>query len=464
MKEAAEFYCREEEYPELDREGAVRRLSEAVKCVTVNYADHSRTDFGEFGKLQELMRRSYPCLMEKGSFETIGHSVLITVPGTDASLRPCLYMSHQDVVPVVEGTEKDWSYGAFSGAVEEGYIWGRGTLDIKNQVFGVLEAAEYLLSHGAAFRRTAYLAFGEDEETTNEGALALARELQRRGVTLEFLLDEGGGSVGSGASFGAPEIAVSEIRLMEKGYADLELSAESRGGHSSRPFGGTSLEHLACAIADITRHPFPTALPTALRETFRTLAPSITEEPLRTLCRDVDGNAQAIADYCRTVPALFPYVTTTIAPTMIRGSSAACNVMPQNMAAVINFRLSEQDSVESVFRHCRESVKDETVKMRYLQANNASAVARIDGLGYALLKKAMEHFYPEVRFIPSITAGATDAHQYESICDTCLRCTPFLSDEEETRRGVHGTNERIAVRTYLQGIRVLIRLMEKANL
>lgn len=463
MKTAAEFYCNEQEYPDLNGEAAVSHLAEAVRCVTVNYADHSRTDFSEFEKLQALMQRSYPAVLAAGSFEVIGHSVLITIPGSDASLRPCLYMSHQDVVPVVEGTEKDWTYDAFSGAVEEGYIWGRGTLDIKNQVFCVLEAAEYLLSHGASFRRTAYLAFGEDEETTNQGALSLAQELERRGVTLDFLVDEGGGTVSSGEAFGAPELAVSQILLMEKGYADLELSVESAGGHSSRPFGGTSLAHLSCAIADITRNPFRVELPAALRETFRALAPYITEEPLKSLCADIEGNAKQIAEYCCSVPALFPYVTTTIAPTMIQGGSAACNVMPQNMSAVINFRLSEVDTVDSVFRHCREAVQDPSVHLRWLQGNNASAVARMDGTGYALLKETMAHFYPDVNCIPSITVGATDAHQYENICDTCLRWSPFLSDEEEARRGVHGTNERIAVRAYLQGIRVMIRFMENAN-
>lgn len=99
------------------------------------------------------MKASYPHVMRTGVFERLGHhAVLITLPGSDETLRPCLYMSHQDVVPVVEGTEQDWTYPAFSGAVANGYIRGRGTLDIKNQVFGVLEAAEYLLARGRTFR------------------------------------------------------------------------------------------------------------------------------------------------------------------------------------------------------------------------------------------------------------------------------------------------------------------------
>ena len=67
-------------------------------------------------------------------------------------------------------------------------------------------------------------------------------------------------------------------------------------------------------------------------------------------------------------------------------------------------------------------------------------------------------------FLPSMTMGATDAHHYEQICDTCLRCSPFMAEPQEAATGVHGTNERIPVRAYLQGIRVLIDLMEHVNL
>ena len=463
MNSVFDWFASEELYPDLDADAAVEHLSAALRCRTVSHADPSLTDYREFDRLQELMRESFPAVMRHGSFEVIGHSVLITLPGSDESLRPCLYMSHQDVVPVVAGTEKDWLCDAFSGAVADGAVWGRGALDIKNMVFGILEAAEYLLSRGACFRRTAYLAFGEDEETLNLGALAVSRELERRGVRLEFVLDEGGGKIEDGAIFGAPGIAVSLVSMMEKGYADLELTVESEGGHSSRPFGGSSLEHLARAIADICDHPFPFRLPSALAATFEALAPDITEEPLRSLVRDVRGNAAEIAAFCAQHRETFPYVTTTIAPTMIEGGSAACNVLPQNMRAVINFRLSEGETAESVLAHCRAAVRGEQVKLRWMQANNPSSTARSDGYGYGKLLEALAPFFPEVHFVPALSAGATDAHQYESICDTCLRCSPFMVETEDARTGVHGTNEHIPIRSYLQGIRVLIQLMELAN-
>ena len=463
MKDILDFFAHEDDFPDLDSTGAAKRLSRAIQCRTINCADHSLTDFGEFDKLHALIRDSYPHVMAAGTFEVIGHhSLLITLPGSDASLRPCLFMSHQDVVPVVEGTEDDWTHPAFSGAIADGYIWGRGTLDIKNQVFGCLEAAEYLLAHGKRFARTVYLSFGDDEETLNLGARALAETLQSRGVTLEFVLDEGGGKIENGAPYGAPDTYLSPVDLMEKGYADLELSVKSRGGHSSRPFGGTSLGHLSQAIARIVESPFPVKLTPVMAGAFQALAPYITEEPLKSLAEDVEGNAGAIAAICAQRRELFPFVTTTIAPTVIRGSSAACNVMPQDMSAVVNFRIAEGETVEELLAHVRAAIGDETVSLRFLQANDPSATARTDGYGYAKLTEAMGRYFRDVVFVPSLTAGATDAHHYEIICDTCLRCSPFMAPPEDVARGVHGTDERISLRSYAQGIRVLIHLMDTA--
>ena len=458
MKQIFDFFANETDYPDLDGSGAVERLSRAIQCKTIDRGEE--TDSAEFEKLHALIRESYPALMATASFEVIGrHSLLITIPGTDPTLRPCLFMSHQDVVPVVAGTEADWTHDAFSGTVADGYIWGRGTLDIKNQVFGVLEAAEYLLAHGTPFARTTYLAFGDDEETLNKGARAIASHLQAQGVTLEFVLDEGFGKIENAAHYGAPNTYISLVDLMEKGYADLELSVKSVGGHSSRPFGGTSLGHLSQVIARIVENPFPVKLTPVMVGAFKALAPYITEEPLKTLVQDVEGNADAIAQYCNSVKDLFHFASTTIAPTVIRGSSAACNVMPQNMSAVVNFRIAEGETVEELLAHVKAAVNDDSVEMRFLQCNDPSATARTDGYGYAKLLETMERYFDGVVFVPSQTAGATDAHHYEIICDTCLRCSPFMTTPEDSARGVHGTDERLAVRSYVHGIRALIHLM-----
>lgn len=459
MTDYKRFYRNEEDYPQLDGEGAFRHLSAAIACRTVNGTEGCDE---EFAKLRQLVHDSYPAVSADAVTETVGRSLLIHIEGRDKSLKPVLFMSHMDVVGVEAGTEKDWTFPPFSGEIAQGYIWGRGALDIKCQVFGVLEAAEYLLSRGCRPERDVYLAFGEDEETFNTGALAMAKLLESRGVRLEFLLDEGGGSIESGAVYCAPGVNVCQIHLAEKGYADLRLVAKGKGGHSSNPFGGSSLEHMARAISAVCDSGQEAEMPKALEQCLEAIAPYVTEEPLKSLVQDIPGNAQAIMDYCASVRELFPLTATTIAPTMISGGSPACNVLPQDISANINFRLIPGDSAEELKRRCFAALEGMPVKAKFDQANDPSRLSAASGYGYEKLLEAMNYYYNNVVFIPSISAGATDARQYENICSACLRCAPFLSEAAETAGLVHGTNERISQRSYIQGIRVLIRIMETA--
>ncbi len=453
-----DLYINEEEYAGLNGEAAVRHLSEAIQINTTSYMDTSLIDYAAFDRFHEKMREWYPEIMKQGEYRQIDQSVLIRIEGSDLSLKPALFMAHQDVVPVVEGTEEDWLHDPFSGDVADGYIWGRGAMDIKEMLIGELESLEYLLENGKQFRRTLYLAFGQDEEVIGSGAIAIARYLKEQGIELEFVLDEGG-RVGSGEAYGA-DIAVGSIGMYEKGYADLKLSAESSGGHSSNPFRGTSLGVLAKAIAAIVDHPLDNVLVPSIRETLRILTPYIKEGPLKEAVKDIDANEQQIIDHYLSHPDLNSQIHTTIAPTMISGGSQAGNVMPQHMEAVINFRLAPQDSDAGLLEHCRK-LAGENVKAEFIVANEASRESRFDTMGFRSLQNVLSHYFKDIVFVPSVNTTATDARSYEGVCDCCMRFEPFLEDPEIRAKGVHGTNERISVRAYLQGIRVLIRMMDE---
>lgn len=472
MADVWRFFANEDDYPELDAEACVGHLSRAIRFATVSDLDPSKVDWNEFDLFQAWMRETYPAVFVAARVESVGHALLLTLPGADETLRPALLMAHQDVVGVVEGTEDDWTHPAFSGHVDDTYVWGRGTVDMKDQLVGELEALEFVLSRGGVLRRTLYLAFGNDEECLQAGAKSLAALLASRGVTLEFLLDEGEYLIEDAAPFGAPGTPFMRVDLAEKGYADIRLVAHGAGGHSSRPYGGTSLGNLSRAIARIVEAPYPVSLPLIDRETIGTLAPHITEGPLAGLASagraSIDANADAIAAAWMRDPELFPLVTTTIAPTMIKGGSPATNVLPQEMAAVINLRLLEGTSQADVLERCRELVGDLPVEVSALEGgNDPSRTSRADGYGFAMLGEAAARYFRDpasgeaVTPVPFCATGATDARMYEGICDTCLRFSAFVVDGEESRRGVHGTDERITRRAFLQGIRMLIHLVEK---
>lgn len=117
-------YANEGDYPDLDYLSAERHLSAALRCRTV-WAGQ-KTDLSQFAALHGLIRDAYPNLMNHATFELVGQSVLLTLPGTDSSLEPAMLIAHQDVVPVVAGTEGQWELDPFSGKIDDEWIWGRG--------------------------------------------------------------------------------------------------------------------------------------------------------------------------------------------------------------------------------------------------------------------------------------------------------------------------------------------------
>ncbi|MCI1666260.1 MAG: M20/M25/M40 family metallo-hydrolase [Atopobiaceae bacterium] len=472
MARVWDFFSHEDDYPELDEATCCARLGRALSFPSIADVDETRTDWSVFEGLQAFMRSSFPAVFSAAEVEMVGHSLMITLPGTDASLDPVMLMGHQDVVPVVAGTEGDWTHDAFSGDVDDEYVWGRGAIDMKDMVIGELEAVEYALDHGWTLRRTLMLCFGQDEESLQSGARAMGELLLERGIHLEFLVDEGDYRIIDAAEYGAPGTPMMSVCLSEKGYCDVRLTVRSAGGHSSNPFGGTSLAILAEAVSRLASSEWPVRLTSLDQQTLAALAPSITEEPLASLVRGgeaaIERNADAIADLLLHDRRLFPLVTTTVAPTMVEGGSQASNVMPQDMWAVVNFRLLQGVTQSDVLDRCRELVADLPVEVDMLfTGNDPSSTSRADGYGFAALEHVAARYFVDpatglaVTLVPTLACGATDARMYEPVCDSCLRFSAFVVDDEESDRGVHGTDERVTRRAYLQGIRFLIRLIDE---
>lgn len=476
MAEVWSFFSHEDDYPDLDEEAICRRLGRALAIPTVDGPSPEETNWAAFDELEEHFRGSFPYVFEAAEVEKVDHSLMLTIHGQDTSLNPVMFMGHMDVVPVVEGTWDDWTHGPFEGFVDDEYVWGRGAIDMTDQVMGELEAAEYALSHGWELSRTLIICLGQDEETFQTGARALGRLLDERGVTLEFLVDEGDYLIFDTGVYGVPGGFGMNVGLAEKGYADIRLTAHSLGGHSSNPYGGTSLARLARAIDRVAGYEWPQGLVEVDRETLAALSARITQEPLAGLVRGgrgaIDASADAICKLFLENPQLYPLVATTCAPTMIWGGSQQANVMPQDMGATINFRLLPGTTMSFVEKTVRSLVEDLDVGVELLAnvSNDASHTSRADGPGFAALQHVAGRYFtdPEtaqpLTLIPALMTGATDARMYERVCDSCLRFSAFVADADEVDRGVHGTDERITRRAYLQGIRFFIRLIEETML
>ncbi len=176
----------------LDPSTPAEHLSAAIKIETISHEDPAQNVTANFTALHELLAKTYPRLHATLIREVLeGFSLLYTWQGKDASLDPVVFMAHQDVVPADEHTLDKWTHPPFSGRIADGFVWGRGTLDIKCQLIAVMEAVEHLLEQNFQPERTVLLSFSHDEEVLGHGALAIVKHLKEKGVRVHAVLDEG---------------------------------------------------------------------------------------------------------------------------------------------------------------------------------------------------------------------------------------------------------------------------------
>ena len=232
--------------PLADGEGSVERLARAIQIKTISLEDETG-DRDAFLSFHRFLEDSFPNLHEKMTREIIApYSLLYKWEGSNPDLKPMALLAHFDVVPVEPGTDDLWTYPPFSGQVADGFVWGRGTLDMKATFMAILESMEHLIKQDFVPQRTLYFACGHDEELGGmKGAARIASHLEQKKIQLAFTLDEGMVILDKDLSPSREPLAI--IGIAEKGYVTLKLTATGQGGHSSMPPGKTTLAILGRA-------------------------------------------------------------------------------------------------------------------------------------------------------------------------------------------------------------------------
>lgn len=445
----------------LDREAVLGRLSGAIRLRTISHQDPARMDGAPFDALHSHLERSFPRVHRRLKRERFSrHSVLYTWTGSEPTLPPVLWLAHTDVVPVEAGGAQ-WHQPPFSGAVKDGFVWGRGTMDDKGQSLAMLEALEQLLSTGFAPRRTLLLALGHDEEVGgHQGAKVMAAALASRGVRPMFVLDEGLVITRNMVPGVKPPVAV--VGIAEKGYVTLELTVKGKGGHSSMPPPHTAVGILAAAIKKLEDHPMPARLTGAFRQLFEAVGPE-----MKFFQRMAFANLWLFGSQVRkklaSKPATNALLRTTLAATVIQGSVKE-NVLPQRARALVNVRIHPQDSVAIVFKHARRVIADKRVKVRVgaEHPSEPTPPSRIDSAGYRLVARTIRQVFPGTLVAPGLMVAMTDSRHYRPLCKNIYRFAPIRITPKDRAR-FHGLNERISVRNYLEMINFYIQLAQNAN-
>ena len=446
----------------VDTNVAARHLSEAIRLQTVSYGDGNREKekSAALEDMRRWMEQSYPNFHEAAGPEKFNQSLLFTWIGRNPNLPPVLLMAHMDVVPVVPGTERDWTHAPFSGDIAGGFVWGRGAIDDKGQLVAILEAAEHLAASGFQPDRTIMFAFGEDEEVGGgKGNAVIAKSLQSRGTHFAWVLDEGSSVLSE--PFPGVRHPVALIATGEKGFLTLQLTAHGLGGHAARPSDNLAVVRLSSAILNVTSRPFASDLDDIQRAKLAVLAPFA---PLaeRLVLTNLWLTKPLVIRGMAQNPESAATLHTTISPTML-SAGVKENVIPPTAQAVINFRLHPRDNIQSVTDHVRDAIGNSGVDVseREETISEASKVVDRDSPAFATISNAVSETFG-VPVAPEIMTGATDSRHYLPIADAVLRFRPFHTEPSDVAR-VHGTNERLAVSDLAPAIGFYTRLIQGAK-
>jgi carboxypeptidase PM20D1 len=447
----------------LDTAALAQRLAGALRFKTVSYQDSSQFDAREFDAFQRYLRATFPRLHAALTLEKVnGYGLLYAWTGADPNAPPIVLLAHQDVVPVEPGTESRWTEPPFEGRIAGGHVWGRGALDDKGSLVGILEAVEHLVAAGAKPRRTVYLAFGHDEEVGGRrGAARIADLLASRNVHPELVLDEGGAlATGLVAGISAP---VALVGIAEKGYLTIGLTAQAEGGHSSMPPDETAVGILAAAITRLEDRQMPRAIRGPTAAMFDYLGPEMSFGPRLVMAnRWLLGGI--LARTFGATPQGDAMLRTTTAPTVLQAGVKE-NVLPSSARALVNFRILPGDSVESVVEHVRQVVHDPRISVQPLEEtmSNPSGVTSVDGEPFQLLARTIRQVVPEAVVTPWLVVGATDSRHYARLTPNVLRFAGTAIGRDDLRR-VHGTDERVGVQAYADAVRIYIQFLKNAAL
>lgn len=463
-------------------EGTLERLSNGIRIPTISSSVNMSVN-NPFDEFKGYLRDTFPELHSVMDTLTVNkYGLLYCWKGKDATKNPILFTAHYDVVPVVgfnpetdtpeeriirpEDTPESaiaefrtkWDYPPFSGAIADGRVYGRGTLDDKGMLFAQLEAVDYLVKQGFQPEQDIWFAYGFDEETGGtEGAEKIAEYFRGQNITFDAVYDEGGIIIAPGQ--GGIRKPVGLVGVAEKGYCSVRITVRGLGGHASMPSKNESLVYAAEIINKLNKNRMPL-----------TLVPPISDFLDRAGGTMGFFSRMAIANKwllegvlmhtLSNSPSANALVRTTTAVTMAKGSDVP-NVLPPAAEITVNFRILTGETVQMVLDHVKDVCQGYDTDIETVEASREPSRLSSDDTGaFRAIVNAASKVYPEVLITPYITVEATDAYKYESVSKNVYRFMPVYLNEYE-QRTIHNENEYISLENYKKMIAFFIDMMKE---
>jgi acetylornithine deacetylase/succinyl-diaminopimelate desuccinylase-like protein len=370
-------------------------------------------------------------------------SLVVRYRSDSVGKKPIALMAHMDVVTA---KPEDWQRDPFELVEENGYFFGRGTIDVKNGVTSLASTFLRLKSEGFKPTRDLIIVFTGDEETTQKTIQDLVTN-HRDLVDAEFALNSDGGGGTLDETTG--EALSYSMQTAEKTYASFELTTRNEGGHSSTPRADNAIYELADVLERIRRYRFPVMSNDTTIAYFRE-AGKATPGELGAAMREFAENPGegAAADALAASPNHVGMTRTTCVATMLRGGHAE-NALPQSATATINCRIFPGVAVDAVRARLQE-IAGPAVEMKTLNEPTSSDASPLREDVMEAVARAVHRRHPGIPIVPYQSSGATDGLFFRATgIPTYGVGEAFTKNSDEF---AHGLNERIPVESFYDGL------------
>lgn len=434
------------------RESAIRHLQALVRCDTqsppgneIVAAEYIRAALADAGIESTFM--------EAGPGRV---SVVARLKAGEPVGKPILLMGHIDVVTV---EPEKWDRDPFSGELINGFVWGRGAVDMKSQVAAELAAFIAIKESGVALTRDLVFVAFADEEAGGEFGADFVWKHHKDLIDAEFAINEGGGSPIeiAGHTFYTCQVG-------EKGGTRLKMTVRGNPGHASVPVKGTAMEKLGEAMTRLHAWEPPTKLTTSVRLMLEGIADALGGDAKEQIARMLDGEAPAW-DELATLPIPetekdhFRAVTrNTAVPTLVHGGHRI-NVIPSEIVVEIDGRILPGEDPEAFRQQVQEAVGD-VAEITFLHDEQESGIeADPESTFFEAIKATMADLAPGATVVPALISGGTDAGLVPGI--KVYGFFPALPTERVALYDtlVHGHNERFHIDDLEYGARFLYDLV-----
>ena len=426
---------------------AVKLLSQYLQIDTTNPPGNEKRGVGFFARIfdeEGIAYKTYEAAAGRGSIKAV-------IPGTGEK-GAIILLNHIDVVPA---RADEWSVHPFSGEVKDGFIYGRGALDMKGQ--GILELLAFLEVKRKGLtpsRDLIFLAVADEEAGGQNGVVHLLNN-DADDFKADLVINEGG----FGLSDMFPERPLLMISSAEKGVCRAKLTRSGPPGHGSTPHGDNALEKLVQALNRLLAEDNPVIITPLIAEYFKQLGsqweflkPYIEDGKPETLIECLSQSGMV------DIPQISAMLKNTISLNRMKAGDKI-NVIPSRAEAELDIRLLPGTDPDAILAKIKELLADENIKVASWQTHRASE-SPIDTEDFSIIKDVhLEHF-PNALVVASLLFGASDSRFFRDKGIPCYGVCPMLISLEDLNR-IHGIDERISEENMMKGTRVYIDIVRK---